>query len=130
MDLSTFLIVLSGKNKKNEFYFSDKRSIDQHNAAYEKAQKNLQSGFKNTNKILFKLGTNKYADRTQAEIKRMNGLRVPKEAFKNTKTTMVPRFSAPAPASKDWRDTPCAVTAVKDQGLSYYFYIFIFIIMA
>jgi hypothetical protein len=27
LDLSTFLIVLSGKNKKNGFYFSDKRSI-------------------------------------------------------------------------------------------------------
>ncbi len=27
MDLSTFLVVLSGKNKKNGFYFSDKRSI-------------------------------------------------------------------------------------------------------
>jgi hypothetical protein len=26
LDLSTFLIVLSGKNKKNGFYFSDKRS--------------------------------------------------------------------------------------------------------
>jgi hypothetical protein len=27
LDLSTFLIVLSGKNKKNGFYFSEKRSI-------------------------------------------------------------------------------------------------------
>ncbi len=28
MDLSTFSVVLSGKNKKNGFYFSDKRSIE------------------------------------------------------------------------------------------------------
>jgi hypothetical protein len=27
LDLSTFLVVLSGQNKKNGFYFSDKRSI-------------------------------------------------------------------------------------------------------
>jgi hypothetical protein len=28
LDLSTFLVVLSGKNKKIGFYFSDKRSIE------------------------------------------------------------------------------------------------------
>jgi hypothetical protein len=99
-------------------FFENSKKIEQHNAAVERAR--LQGGSNKAKKMLFTLGTNKYADRTPAEIEEMNGFRVPQEELrKKRQITVTPTINATLPAAVDWRNVPCVVTAVKDQGLSH-----------